>query len=183
VRWDALFDDLEAQAAAADAADLAAEVADRRRREIARLRVEDRARLARGCDLTVALGAAGTFAGRAVAAGPGWLLLGLGSGGELLVHLAAVTWIGGLPVLAGEPDAVPAVDARLGLGYVLRVLAREREPVTLMLSDGSAVTGTIDRAGADFVDLAEHAVDERRRAAAVRGVRIVPYAALAAVRR
>lgn len=183
MRWDALFTDLEAQADAADAAELAAEVTDRRRREVARVRLEDRARLARGVELTVALGAAGTVAGRVVTAGPQWMLLSLAGGGELIVRLAAVTWVTGLPALASDPESLSAVEARLGLGYVLRALAREREPVTLLLVDGSALTGTIDRAGADFLDLAEHAGDERRRPGVVRGVRTVPYAGLAGVRR
>ena len=52
----------------------------------------------------------------------------------------------------------------------------------LVLVDGSVLPGTIDRVGADHLDLAEHGRGELRRAAAVRQVRLVPLAALVAVR-
>jgi hypothetical protein len=45
------------------------------------------------------------------------------------------------------------------------------------------VTGTIDRVGADFFELAEHALDAPRRRGEVQNVRLVPTAALVAVRR
>jgi hypothetical protein len=52
----------------------------------------------------------------------------------------------------------------------------------LELTDRTAVTGTIDRVGRDFLDLAEHAVDDARRAESVRSVRTVPFGAVVAVR-
>src|SRR4051812_3958628 len=55
VRWAALFADLEAQLAAAAEADLAGEVADRQRLEVARLQLVDRLRAAAGSELTVGL--------------------------------------------------------------------------------------------------------------------------------
>jgi hypothetical protein len=181
VRWEALFDDLEAQLSAAEAGELAAEVSDRSRREVARLHVADRVRLAHGAELTVGLGAAGVVNGRVMRSGPQWWLLA-GTGGDQLVCTSAVSWVTGLPALAGDPDAVPAVHARLGLPHALRGIARDRSPVVLVLRDGATVTGTIDRVGADFVDLAEHAPGEARRLSAVRGARTVLTASLALVR-
>jgi len=65
---------------------------------------------------------------------------------------------------------------------VLRDLARRRIPVTVQLRTGRALTGTIDRAGADHLDLALHESGTPRRAAAVRGLRLVPFDAVAWVR-
>jgi hypothetical protein len=61
-------------------------------------------------------------------------------------------------------------------------LARDRTPVAVVLTSGDVLTGTIDRVGEDFVELAEHPVDEPRRAGSVRAVRLLPLSALAAVR-
>jgi hypothetical protein len=182
VRWDALFADLDGQLAAADGAELAAEVSDRSRREVARLHLADRARLGIGAELTVGLGPVGVLSGRLDRSGPQWWLLGGAGGLDQLVCTEAITWVSGLPALAGDPDAVPVVESRLGLAYALRRIARDRAPVTVVVRDGAAVTGTIDRVGADFVDVAEHAPGEPRRSTAVRAARTLPLAALAVVR-
>ena len=44
------------------------------------------------------------------------------------------------------------------------------------------MSGTVDRVGADFVEMTEHGAGEPRRRAEVSGVRTVPFAALALVR-
>jgi len=49
--------------------------------------------------------------------------------------------------------------------------------------DGTAIDGTIDRLGADFVEVAQHAAGELRRRDQVREVALVPLSALAVVRR
>src|SRR3954449_8221099 len=165
-RWDRLFADLDAQLAAADAAELASEVVDRTRREVARLHLADRARLAIGAEVSVGLGAAGTASGRLEREGPEWWLLGGTGGIDQLVCTQALTWVTGLPALAADPDAQSVVRTRLGLTYALRGIARDRAPVTVVLRDASTCTGTIDRVGADFLDLAEHAPGEPRRIAA-----------------
>ena len=182
VRWSRLFDDLDAQLAAVDAAELAGEVSDRTRREVARLRLSDRATAALGGVITVGLGRAGTVTGRLERVGPGWWLLSADTAASQLVCTDAVTWVSGLPALAADPDAETAVGARLGLTYALRGIARDRSPVTVVLQDASTVAGTIDRVGADFLDLAEHAPGEARRPGAVLGARTVALSALAVVR-
>jgi hypothetical protein len=72
---------------------------------------------------------------------------------------------------------------------VLRGLARDRSPVALALAgadpgrvdDAAQVGGTIDRIGADFLELATHPEWEPRRTRAVRGTVLVPLAAVVAV--
>ena len=181
MRWESLFADLDGQLEAALAEEHAAEVADRSRREVARLHLADRAELAAGAQLSASVSGAGVVAGRLLRSGPGWWLLAA-EGGEALICTDAVGWVSGLPALAAEPDTASQVDRRLGLGYVLRAVARDRAGVTVVLQDGSAVTGTIDRVGADFVDLAEHAPGEWRRPGSVRGARTLPFSAMAVVR-
>ena len=70
--------------------------------------------------------------------------------------------------------------ARLGLGSALRALARDRARVTVHLVDGSAVAGTIDRVGADFLEVR----DRSGEAAGARppAVRTVATVAIAVIR-
>jgi hypothetical protein len=67
-------------------------------------------------------------------------------------------------------------------GFILRDLARRRVPVVLSTRGGDDVHGTIDRAAADHLDLAVHDPETARRADAVRGFRIIPFAAVIAAR-
>ena len=88
---------------------------------------------------------------------------------------------GGLRACPGAPGSGGRVFARLGLGSALRGIARDRCR-SVWLTDGSVVTGTVDRVGADFVEVAEHGAGEPRGVVRSRGVRTVPFAALALVR-
>jgi hypothetical protein len=181
MRWQGLFDDLEAQFDAAQAAELAGEVAERTRRETALLRLVDRLRAADGTEVAVTLPGAGVLRGRLLDAGSDWLLVEEPGSREVLVPLRAVLGVTGVGPRAAVPDE-SAVAKRLDLRWALRGLARSRTGVALGLVDGSVVTGTLDRVGADHLDLAEHGLGEARRAGAVRQVRLVPLAALALVR-
>lgn len=182
MRWERLFADLEGEYDAAAEAELASEVADRTRREVARLRVVDRLRPHRGHRLELAVAGAGRVAGVAVEVGPDWLLVAEGGGRESVVSLDAVLWLRGLSRQAQDPDTVGRVDGRLDLRVALRRLARDRAGGTLVLRDATSLVGTLDRVGADWVDLAVHAQGEPRRAGQVLEVRTVPLAALALVR-
>jgi hypothetical protein len=177
VRWDDLFGDLEAQLAAADAADLAADADQRLRLEVGRTTVVGRLRAAVGHDVAVGVGDQ-VIRGRVEGVGPDWLLLG-GDEAETLLPLAAVGWLQGLGRLSevGDPGRV---WSRLGLRFALRGLARDRVEVRLHAA-GPPVAGTIDRVGDDHLDLAVHPPGEPRRAAAVTAVRTVPLAAIRAV--
>jgi hypothetical protein len=178
MRWDRFFDDLHGQWEAAERAELAAEVADRTRSEAARHALTDRLRPSVGSPVTVAVLGGATLTGVLGGVGPDWLALAESSG-SALIPLGSVLRVRGLDRAAAAPSRV---GRRLGLRYALRGLAQDRRGVTVLLVDGSTVTGTLDRVGADHVELAGHPVDEPRRPAAVRDVWVVPFSALAAVR-
>jgi hypothetical protein len=182
VRWDRLFDDLEAQLELADREEFAAEVADRSRREVALVHLLDRLRQALGAPIDLGVDGAGALNGVVRRVGQGWLLLDVASQREALVPGHAILAVSGLPAAAAEPGSIGAVQSRLDLGHVLRAIARDRSAVTVVLRDGSQYAGTLDRVGADFVDLAEHAPGEPRRAEHVSGVRTVAFAGISVVR-
>ncbi|MBK5307456.1 MAG: hypothetical protein JJD92_12275 [Frankiaceae bacterium] len=182
MRWQALFDDLEAQAEAMAAAELRGEVSDRTRRELGLLRLADRLREGEGHPLAVTVWGAGAVHGRLVDAGIDWLLIEETGVREVLVPLGSVLGISGIGARAAVPGSEGEVGRRLDLRWALRGLARDRAGVTVVLRDGSAVTGTLDRVGADHVDIAEHPAGEPRRAGAVRQVRLIPLTALALLR-
>jgi hypothetical protein len=181
VRWESLFADLEAQFAAAEDAELAGEIADRTRREAATIRLADRLRGAIGSPVRVHLLGGIILTAVVARVGSDWLLLEEPTGPEHVIVLDALTGIYGLPLAAVPPNG--AVAARLGLGYVLRAIARDRLPVTVHLVDSSTTTGTIDRVGKDYFELAEHPDAEVRRFSGVRTVRLIPFGGFAALRR
>ena len=176
VRWDGLFEDLEAQLDAASAAELAAEVTDRTRSEQSLVELADRLVAHAGQPLAVHLAGGTTYEGVLVKVTQQWFVLR----GPVLVPLAAVTSVSGLGAAAATTRR-DSVRRRSSLASALRAVARDRSPVRLVLVDGSVLSGTLDGVGADHVDLAEHPVDEARRRSAVRSVRTVAFTALAAV--
>lgn len=180
-RWQDLFDDLSAQLEAGQAAELAAEVADRTRREAGAVALDDRLAAAAGGLVQVRVPGHAAVRGRLVDTGPGWLLVALDARREALVPRPSVLALTGLTHRAQAPGTAAAVSRRLDLRWALRALTRERAGVGVLLADGSTLTGTLDRVGADHVDLAEHPAGELRRAAAVRAVWTIPLTALSAV--
>jgi hypothetical protein len=183
MRWDALFADLEAQAAVLGQEVRAAEVAERARGEIGALRVVDRARAALGTALRARLLGGHAVAGRLRRVGADWLLLDEDAGHETVVALDHLIGVRGLGRQSAVPDSVGVVESRLGLRHVLRGLVRDRAAVRVLLSDGSALDATLDRVGADFVEVAAHPAAEPRRRADVRDVELIALRGLAAVRR
>jgi hypothetical protein len=183
MRWDELFCDLEAQLRAAEAAELAGEVADRSRRERATLSLVDRARGAVGHPVLVALTGVGPLAGVVLDVGSEWLLLRDTAGRDVLVTWASVVTITGIGVASAPPGEGGEVFRRLGLGSALRAVARDRSAVSIALVDGSIVAGTLDRVGRDFVEVSEHPVGEARRNAQVSAVRAIALTGIATVTR
>jgi hypothetical protein len=183
MRWDALFADLDAQAEALEHAERAGEVDERARMEMAALGLLERLRPAVGAGVRLHCTGPLTLGGVLGRVGPDWLLVDEGAGREALVALAAVQGVSGLSRLSAAPDSMPVVESRLGLSHVLRGVARDRSSVRICRTDASVIDATIDRVGTDFLEAAVHPAGEPRRHTAVRDVILIPYAALAAVRR
>ena len=179
-RWEGLFADLEARWAAEEAGSVAAEVDARTRGEFGEVGLVDRVRAAVDQPVRVVVTGGLALAGTLSRVGPDWLAVVEDTGREALVPLAAVRQVGGLTRWVDGPGAVAG---RLGLRSALRAVSRDRSGVRVHLVDGEVLDATLDRVGADHVDLAVHAPGEARRARAVRGVVAVPLTALAAVRR
>jgi hypothetical protein len=178
-----LFRDLEAQLVAAEAGRLAGEVSDRTRRELATLELIDRARAAVGHPVRLQLVGVEPVAGMLLEVGAHWLLLRDAAGRDVLACWPAVVAVTGLGVGTAAPGEGGAVFRRLGLGSALRGIARDRAEVRLGLTDGTTMTGTVDRVGRDFVELSEHPAGEARRAGQVTAVRTVAFSGLATVTR
>lgn len=176
VRWEALFADLSAQLEAASVAQREADVADLTRAERATVALADRVRAASGARLAVTLLGGERLEGQVLDAAPTWVLLASGPGGaEAVVPLAAVAVVDGLrPAAAPRPGAVLS---RLGLGHVLRAVARDRA-VVRVLTTGGTVVGRVDSVGADHLDVALVHADSGRPTGTTRAV---GFAALLAV--
>jgi hypothetical protein len=183
MRWDGLFADLEAQAAAISAAERDAEIEDRTRSEVGRLALVDRLGGAVGSQLRLSCLGDLVLTGDLARLHPEWLLIAEDGGREAMVALPAVLAVGNLRPLSAAPGTMSVVNSRFSLALALRGIARDRSAVRLHLVDGSVLDGTLDRVGADFLELAEHPAGEARRRAAVRQQWIVATRAVVALRR
>jgi len=183
MRWEALFEDLEVQWEAAETAELAAEIADRSRREAAYLRLVDRLRPAVGYPLRLGVIGEAPLGGRLSTVGVDWLLVAESETREVLVPTRSVLWIHGLFAVSAQPGHEGPLAARLDLRYALRGIVRDRSACAVVLVDGTSVVGTLDRVGSDFIEIAEHPEAEFRRARTVLSARTIPLAAVAFIRR
>ncbi len=192
MRWDELFDDLEGQLDAQVVAELAGEVADRTRRELALVELTDRVVSHLGRPLVLHLVDGSSHEGVVTDVAQQWLVLQDRVTADLVrrdraVHDPVLVPLGSVVSLVGLGTSAAttgrdSVRRRISLSSALRAVARDRSPVRVGLADGSMPTGTLDAVGADHVDLAEHPVDEPRRVGSVRRVRTVPFTSLAWLR-
>lgn len=188
MEWDRLFEDLEDQLASDAEGARAALDAESERLRIVRLTLRDRlsAFAAARVPASATLVDGTVLRGRIRETGADWTALDAADGRSLdLVPAAAVAaWSVEHPALLSSTAASAGLSplrARMTLGYVLRHLARRRVGVTVRMRSGALLSGTIDRAGADHLDLALHDPGAPRRAQEVRGFRIVPFAAVVCI--
>jgi hypothetical protein len=182
MRWQQLFADLQAQFDEEEAAAERSESASRARAEMGAVRLSQRLLGSLGASVSVICRGVGQISGVLVDVGSDWLLLEDEHGRQHLVAAAAVRAVAGLGRGTAPPERPGAVRGLLDLRRALRGLARDRAGVQVVLDDGGVLSGTLDRVGADYVELAEHPGDLPRRAEAVQGVRAVVIAAVAVVR-
>ena len=184
MHWDELFADLEAQFDELGSAELEADIAERTRVEQSRIRLVDRLRASLGATVAVSVTGSGEpVVGQIDRVGIDWLILRGGTGVETVVYLSAMTAVTGEVSARAVDPAARRAPIRLGLGHVLRGLSRDRTAVAVTLRDGSAVAGTVDRVGIDHLDLVEHEPGVPRRQAELRSIRVIPFHAVALVRR
>lgn len=183
MRWEDLFADLEARWESALRSEKQAELPEVIRAELAAVTVG--ARLTGSVGGPASLGVAGrTVSGVLGRTGKGWLAVQGADGVDTVVNTAAIEYIDRLGVAQAGADPVVS---RLSFGHALRSIAKNRSAVRVVVgrtgeaAGGLEMTGTIDRVGADHVDLALHDIDQPRRASGLRGVRTVPMAAIALV--
>lgn len=189
VEWEHLFEDLEGQLAAEWEAERAALDAESERLRISKLTLHERLR-AMGADrsrMLLEVVGGDRWDTTLSAVGADWIGVQVDDDVRLrVVPLTAVEAIGTdhgtLLAALTAASAPPGLRERMTFGFVLRDLARRRAPVTIARRGSDPQHGTIDRAGADHLDLALHDHGEPRRTRAVRGFRLISFEAIAWVR-
>ncbi|BCT76788.1 hypothetical protein SCMU_26300 [Sinomonas cyclohexanicum] len=154
MRWDNLFADLEGQLAAAGRLDLEAQVAELVRAEQAAVPLADRLRGHGTAALDVELRGRLRFRGTPRQIADEWFVLECGQHG-VLVPASAVVTVSGLGRRVHAERST--VRRTLSMASGLRALARDRTVVTVFLDGGggepTALAGTIDTVGADYLEL------------------------------
>ncbi|MFC8680984.1 hypothetical protein ACFT30_05635 [Microbacterium ureisolvens] len=193
MRWDRFFDDLEDQLASEWEAERAALDTEAERLRLSRVLLAERLTLLSARDATPVTASfefldGATLRAAVTGVGADWVALAPAEGpaGAVVAPFSALVAIGMphadlLRTARPSPPRSPLAD-RLTFGFVLRDLVRRRAGVAVHLASGRRLTGTIDRAGADHLDLALHEPGAPRRTDAVAGYRLVPFAAVAWIR-
>ena len=185
---ESLLEDLEQRAEGLHLAERDSELADRARSEYASVTLASRVHASLGRAVVLRLAGGAVVAGRVVRAGTDWCLVTAQAPGrsapvEWVVRLAAVETASGMSSRA-VPEAARPVEARLGLGSVLRHLADEGRDVVVHAVSGHRCAGRILRVGEDFTELEDLAeVASPVRSPAEEPTVVVPHAGIAAVQR
>lgn len=151
MRFERFFDDLEGRFAHHEQQELRAVAEDLTRAERAQLTLADRLRGAAGLSLTVHVGATLRLGGVVEDVGAEWVALREEQGGQrAVVPLSAIVLVEGLSTRARPVEA--SVRSPLGLGSVLREIARDRSIVRVETTAGGLI-GRIAAVGADAMDV------------------------------
>ncbi|MFC7376300.1 hypothetical protein ACFQS2_04230 [Brachybacterium sp. GCM10030267] len=151
MRFERIFDDLEGRFAHHEREEMRAVSEDLARAERAQLTLADRLRGAGEHSITLHLGQSLRLSGVVEDVGQEWLSLREeGSGQRAVVPLGAIALVQGLSTRARPPEE--SLRSPLGLGSVLRAIARDRSTVRLETAAGS-ITARIAAVGADTVDV------------------------------
>ncbi|MEQ1735330.1 MAG: hypothetical protein ABL886_02725 [Rhodoglobus sp.] len=194
MRWDHLFDDIEAQLERELSAEEQDLVAEEERLRLGRLAVRDRLRALHASStepLSITLKTGSRLLMSVEGFGRDWVSVDVIDGpvrrGPCLVPIASITSISLPPgrvaaSLDAERDAraEASLALRLGLPFVLRDLCRRRRSVELVTAHATT-RGTIDRVGRDHLDLAVHEPGSPRRVGQISEVAVVPLASLVLV--
>ncbi|AYG04308.1 hypothetical protein [Gryllotalpicola protaetiae] len=195
MRFDLLFDDLEAQLEAQLVTENTQQRGEEERLRAARTSLRERlaalvATGERSIRLRLLDGSAVDLTLATV--GRDWLAAELAGGSECVVPLGAIASVslsaaqlqasrGRMP--EQKPGAAEALTGKIGIGVVLRDLARRRVPVDVAdRAQPAPVHGTIDRVGADHLDLAVHERGAVRRESSVLERRVVALGAITMLR-
>ncbi len=181
MRWEDLFADLEHEWEGLAQSERQAEIAERTRAEFAQVTFVDRLRGSEGRHVHLVTRLGEPVDGELTGVGADFVLL-TSERHECVLPLAGLGSASGLGGASLSEQAAGPVRARLGLGSVLRRIAADRSVVTLVGGDGRSLSGTLQRVGADFLELAEHPYDEARPQMSRRLV-LVRFDALVLLRR
>lgn len=194
MRWDRFFEDLEDQLAAEWEAERAALDSEAERLRVSRLALRERLvgfAQADASPLSIELGDGSVLEASVSSVGADWMAVRpLRAPGAVesavILPLHAVRAIGaaqGELLRSARPiEPESRLAQRVTFGFALRDLARRRAAVSVGVVSGRALSGTIDRVGADHLDLALHDPDSPRRSGAVTAFRILSFDAVAWVR-
>ncbi len=177
-----LLADADSALAADESLERDLEVDDRIRHEWGAIGIIDRIAAHKGQVVRITMRGAGLVEGYVEDVAVDWIML-TRPGRDTYLMAGAILGARGLSSVARDPHTVKKTDLARNATSLLREFASARSTVSLVLIDGSCLEGTVDRAGADHVELAIHPTDTPRRTRNVTETICVPFTAVAVVSR
>ena len=146
-----VLDDLEQRAEALYDAERGAELADRSRSAYQEVTLASRLMASVGTEVAVDLAGIGALSGTVERVGAGWCLL-RSAAADWVLPWAAVVAVRGASARS-VPEVAWSPVSRLGLGAALRRIADAGGECVVHLVDARRLDGTLQRVGADFVEV------------------------------